>query len=229
MKKPLIEIEVVSDVVCPWCYIGKRRMEKAVAQLSNEFEFRISYSPFELNPHIPEKGLDQKAYLTDKFGGEVQYQQITSRVSQTAAEEGLKFDFSKQHVSPNTRHAHRIIRFAKQKGKQEAVKEAFMKAYFEDGVDLSSHDNLATVAEAAGLNRKEVLELLNSDTGLAEIKQLEQINIQRGISGVPFFIINNKYGFSGAQPTAVFQKAFQQVATELTTTAEQCEVDTKDC
>ena len=98
MKKPVITIEVISDVVCPWCYIGKRRMEKAVDKLRYQFDFNITYSPFELNPDIPKEGLNQKDYLSKKFGGEDRYRQITQQVTQTAADEGLKFDFSKQFV-----------------------------------------------------------------------------------------------------------------------------------
>ena len=102
MNKPVVSIEVVSDVVCPWCYIGKRRLEKAVAQLSDTFDFDITYSPFQLNPHMPMEGADQKAYLTKKFGGAERYSQITQHVTEVASGEGLDFNFEKQKVSPNT-------------------------------------------------------------------------------------------------------------------------------
>ena len=137
MNKPQIKIEVVSDVVCPWCYIGKRRLEKALEQLKDQFEFDVEYSPFELNPDMPVEGRNQKEYLTQKFGSESKYKQIIGHVTKVAAEEGLNFDFTNQNVSPNTRNAHRIIWFAKAKGKQLEMKEALMKAYFEQGIDLS--------------------------------------------------------------------------------------------
>ena len=229
MKKPVINIEVVSDVVCPWCYIGKRRMEKAVNQLKDQFDFTITYSPFELNPNIPEEGLDQKAYLSKKFGSDERYQQITQNVTRTAAQEGLHFDFSKQNVSPNTREAHRIIWLAKQEGVQLAAKEAFMKAYFEGGVDLSKKENLIAVAESVGLDAKKVKSLLDSDEGTSEVTLSESVNSQRGISGVPFYIINNKYGFSGAQPTDVFVNALKEIGSMDSASGEVCDVEKQEC
>src|SRR4051794_20418449 len=109
MMKPTIKIDIVSDVVCPWCYIGKRRLEKAIDQLSAEFNFEVEYHPFELNPQMPLEGKDQKDYLSNKFGGEERYEQITEHVTQVAGDENLEFNFSKQHISPNTRMVHSII------------------------------------------------------------------------------------------------------------------------
>ncbi|MEY4929902.1 MAG: hypothetical protein RI909_626, partial [Bacteroidota bacterium] len=129
--KPVIKVDIVSDVVCPWCFIGKRRIEKAMNILQDEFDFEVSYLPFELNPQTPQEGFNQKEYLAQKFGSEEKYHQITNHVTQVAAQEGLQFDFEKQRISPNTKDAHRVIWFAKKEGKQLAVKEAFMKAYFE--------------------------------------------------------------------------------------------------
>ncbi|MBX2897070.1 MAG: DsbA family oxidoreductase [Cyclobacteriaceae bacterium] len=223
-----IKIDIVSDVVCPWCYIGKRRLEKAMAQLSDQYEFDVTYLPFELNPGTPVTGFDQKDYLTKKFGSEEKYNQVTSHVTSVAAGEGLKFDFSKQKVSPNTRNAHRVIWLAKQAGKQLAVKEALMKAYFEDGVDLSKSENLVTVTVNAGLKEAEVTTLLNSNAGLPEVIAAEQLNQKRGVSGVPFYIINDQYGISGAQPTDVFVQALTQISSEVEA-ANACDVEKKEC
>jgi predicted DsbA family dithiol-disulfide isomerase len=211
MNKVKIRIDVVSDVVCPWCYIGKRRLEKALGQLSSQFDFDIEYLPFELNPEMPKTGRNQKEYLSAKFGGEERYQKITDNITRVAAEEGLKFDLRRQIISPNTREAHRLIWFAKQEGKSIAVKEALLKAYFEDGVDLSKKENLVSIAVKAGLDEKKVNLLLDSEEGLAEVLYAEQRNQQRGISGVPFFIVNNQFGISGVQPTEVFVKALTQI------------------
>jgi len=225
-----IKIDIVSDVVCPWCYIGKRRIEKAMTQLSDQFEFEVSYLPFELNPQTPKEGFNQKEYLTKKFGSEEKYNQITSHVASVAAEEGLKFDFSKQTISPNTRDAHRILLFAKQEGKQLAAKEAFMKAYFEEGVDLTKKENLLAISEQVGLNPQRIAALLDSDEGLAEVIMIEQANHQRGISGVPYYIINNQYGISGAQSSEVFVQALTQIGNpRVTTEGEACAVDGSDC
>jgi len=164
---------------------------------------------------MPKEGRNQKEYLIAKFGSEAQYEKITANTTKVAAEEGLAFDFSKQHISPNTRDAHRIIWLAKTEGKQHEVKEAFMKAYFEDGIDLSKNENLIAVPAKAGLDDYKVRELLHSDAGLAEVIAAEQLNIQRGVSGVPFYIINGKYGISGAQSAATFIEAFKNVAKEM--------------
>ncbi|HCW08043.1 MAG TPA: disulfide bond formation protein DsbA [Cytophagales bacterium] len=228
MNKPVIKIDVVSDVVCPWCYIGKRRLERAIDQLKNDFDFEVEYHPFELNPTMPIEGRDQKEYLSEKFGGEERYHQITSHTEKTAASEGLKFNFSIQKVSPNTLNAHRLIMFAKQKGKQAQVKEALMSAYFEKGIDLSKIQNLVKVAVENGLNSLETEAFLKSDELASEVKLEEQINYQRGISGVPFYIINNKYGVSGAQPTEAFVNAFSEIGAEVST-GESCDVDDKNC
>ena len=214
MSNPKIKIDVVSDVVCPWCYIGKRRLEKAIEQLKGQIDVEVEFHPFELNPDMPKEGKNQKEHLTNKFGGADRYKQITSNVTKVAAEEGLKFNFDKQEVSPNTRDAHRIIRYAKSEGKQAVVKEAFMKAYFEDGIDLSKNENLLSIATKAGLDTPKVSSLLNSDEGLVEVELEERTYAQRGITSVPYFIINNTYGVSGAQPTEVFEKALLDISKE---------------
>jgi len=212
MNKQKIKIDIVSDVVCPWCYIGKRRLEKAVQSLSDQYDFDITYHPFELNPKIPVTGLDQKEYLVDKFGGEERYNQITKHVTRIAAEEGLVFNFQKQSISPNTRNAHRIIQGAKAFNRQVEVKEAMMRAYFTDGVDLSKTENLIRVAESAGLKKVNVEVLLSTSSGLAEVEQAEKEMQKLGITGVPFYIIQNKYGLSGAQPSATFVEAIKEAA-----------------
>jgi predicted DsbA family dithiol-disulfide isomerase len=229
MIKPKIKVDIVSDVVCPWCYIGKRRIEKAMNTLSDKYDFEVEYYPFELNPQMPVEGVDQKQYLSAKFGGEDRYDKITASTTAAAAQEGLNFDFSKQKVSPNTRNAHRVIQFAKQEGKQPEVKEAFMKAYFEQGVDLSKKENLVSVAVSAGLSQEIVETLLSSTEGLAEIENTEHELQKVGISGVPFYIINNKYGVSGAQASEIFIKAFEDVGKEAIVSGEICDTESKDC
>jgi predicted DsbA family dithiol-disulfide isomerase len=228
MDKPIIKIDVISDVVCPWCYIGKRRLEKAIDKLKDDFDFQVEYHPFELNPTMPVEGRNQKEYLAAKFGGEERFHQITNHTTQTAAQEGLNFDFGKQKISPNTFNSHRLIAFAKTKSKQAELKEALMSAYFEKGVDLTITENLVDIAASHGLDANETLQFLNSDNLAAEVKLEEQLNYQRGISGVPFYIINNKYGVSGAQPTEVFVNALTEIGSE-TVAADACDVDSKEC
>ncbi len=232
MIKPTIKVDIVSDVVCPWCYIGKRRIEKAMNVLKDKYNFELEYHPFELNTELPKEGTDQKAYLAAKFGGEDRYRQLTANVVLAAAQEGLKFDFEKQAIMPNTREAHRIIQFAKHEGVQPAVKEAFMKAYFEDGVDLSKKENLVAVAVQAGLAKDKVEALLATDAGLAQVAQAERELQKLGISGVPFYIINNEFGISGAQASETFVQAFENIVAEKSKTnaaGEACDVESKNC
>jgi len=229
MTKPKIKIDVVSDVVCPWCYIGKRRLEKAIAQVADQVEVELEYHPFELNPDMPIEGRNQKEYLIKKFGSEVKYQQIVEHVTDVAAQEGLKFDFEKQFISPNTRNAHRLIWFAKKHGKQIEMKEALMKAYFEQGIDLTKMENLISIATQAGIDPEKIKSFLSSTEGMVEVTTSEMQNAQRGISGVPFYIINNQYGVSGAQPSEVFARALLEISAENTTAGEACDIESKEC
>jgi predicted DsbA family dithiol-disulfide isomerase len=229
MPKPKIKIDIVSDVVCPWCYIGKRRLEKALAQVADQVDVELEYHPFELNPDTPAEGRNQKEYLTKKFGSEAKYMQIANHVTEVAAQEGLAFDFTKQTISPNTRDSHRLIWFAKKYDKQIEMKEALMKAYFIDGIDLTKSKNLIAIASNTGLNGEETKNFLNSSDGLLEVTNEEMQNTQRGIRGVPFYIINNQYGISGAQPSEVFAKAFLEISSESLTEGEACDVERKEC
>lgn len=229
MTKPKIKVDIVSDVVCPWCYIGKRRIERAMDVLTDRYDFEVEYHPFELNPQMPEGGVNQKEYLSAKFGGEDQYDKITANTEAVAAGEGLNFDFSKQNVTPNTRNAHRVIQYAKQEGKQPVVKEAFMKAYFEQGVDLSKKENLVRIAVEAGLRQGAVENLLSGQEGLAEVVHTERELQKLGISGVPFYIIQNKHGVSGAQASETFIKIFEDLGKAVIVSSEACDVDSKKC
>jgi predicted DsbA family dithiol-disulfide isomerase len=231
MSKPLIKIAVVSDVVCPWCYIGKRRLEKAVSDLSGEIDFEIAYYPFELNPDMSPEGKNHKRHLAAKFGGEDEYERITAHVTDIAAGEGLTFNFTDQTVTPNTRDAHRLILFAKEQGKHLELVEALFKAYFTDEIDLSKRENLVDVAVKTGLDKSATEQFLNSSTGVNEV-QIAETELQRaGVRGVPFYIINDKYGISGAQASDTFIQAFRNIGNELKAASEgvTCDVDSKEC
>ena len=214
MKDTKIKVDIVSDVVCPWCYIGKRRFEAAIASLPPNIEVSVRHLPFELNPNLPVAGTDQKEHLTNKFGGDQRYEQLTERVTSVAKEEGLNYRFNIQNVLPNTLDAHRLIQFASTSNAQDAVIEGLMKAYFEEGIDLSNRDNLLDIAAKAGVDRQAASQLLQSDGDVPAIRQMEKLNQERGISGVPFFIINDKYGVSGAQPKETFLQILMEVAAE---------------
>jgi len=224
--KSVIKIDTVSDVVCPWCYIGKRRLEKAIALLEDRYTIDLEYHPFELNPLMPKEGVNQKEYLENKFGSETKYFQITEHTTRVAAQEGLVFNFSKQRISPNTRKAHSLIQAARSDGKQLEVTEAFFKAYFTDGVDLSKDENLTSTAVEAGLKEELVGRILADDASQMTVALAEKEMQKLGITGVPFYIINNRYGISGAQPTETFVKALEEIGSEISVLeAASCGVD----
>ena len=229
MLRQTIKVDVVSDVVCPWCYIGKRRLEKAIKQLSSEYDFEVEYHPFELNPSIPKTGFNHKEYLTEKFGGEEQYNMITARTSRVASEEGLSFNFDKQATSPNTRKAHALILLAKEENKQSEMTEALFKAYFSDGVDLSKDENLTDIAVQVGLDKSNI-QLVLADNNTHSLIGEREVELQQlGIRGVPFYIINNQYGISGAQTSETFVKAFKEIQVKAEVSDESCDVNTGEC
>jgi predicted DsbA family dithiol-disulfide isomerase len=212
--KQIIKIDVVSDIVCPWCYIGKRRLERALETLENTFEFGIEYHPFELNPNHPVTGVDNRNFLISKFGSEDRYQALTDHVSSIAAQEELTFNYDLQKNLPNTRKAHALVQLAGTEGVQRVLVELLFKAYFTEGTDLSNHDTLIELAEEAGIDREKAEQYLRDESSLLQVALAEQQMYKLGISGVPFFIINNKYGISGAQTPDIFIKAFQDITTE---------------
>ena len=227
--KTRIKIDVVSDVVCPWCYIGKRRLEKAIAALSDAYDFEISYLPFELMPEMPVEGRNTRQHLVQKFGGEDRYNQIVNHVTEVAAGEELRFDLFNQEKSPNTRQLHRIIHFAQQENKQLATVEAFFKAYFEDAVDLTNRQNVLQVAESAGLSRQLVEKIMDTNEGKTELDALFYQNKLMNVSGVPFYIINDKFTVSGAQPAEMFIEALPNMAAQAPLVGEVCDVETGEC
>jgi predicted DsbA family dithiol-disulfide isomerase len=212
--KQTFKIDIVSDVVCPWCYIGKRRLDKAVAALSQQYDFKLYYHPFELHPELPASGQNQKEYLMKKFGGESTFRQLTGNVTRIAQSEGLHFDFDKQKVMPNTRKAHVIISGANEMGKQAAVSESFFDSYFCRGIDLSSEENLITVGIGAGLERKQIETWLADESRFRHVEQNEKQFSSMGIHAVPFYILNDRYSMSGAQPTQTFINALQEVGSK---------------
>ena len=212
MEKTLLRIGIISDVVCPWCYIGKRRLEKAMTLTSDRFEFEKEYFPFELNPHIPEEGADYREYFCKKYGSDAKFQEVTAHVKKVAAAEGLEFNAEMQHRYPNTRNAHRVILMAREENRQDDVVEALFRAYFTEGFDLTKNENLIRIAVGAGMNGDKVDMLLQSNTGKVEI-EIAETELQRlGITSVPLFIIQDKFPLSGAQSVEAFTKTFEEAA-----------------
>lgn len=224
MKKK-IQIDIVSDVVCPWCYIGEARLNKAIDMLKDSYEFSITYHPFELNPHIPEGGVNAREYFADKFGSASRMEQIFEQTAQTAHSEGLPFDLNLQEKAPNTFHAHRLLALAKAEGVQLAAMHTFFKAYFAEGKDLTQKETLLELAIAAGMDAQKTEKVLSGHDFEDEVIQSEQLWQSRGITSVPSFIINNQYLIQGAQPPEAFREVFEQLHPQGVSEAPGCEGD----
>jgi predicted DsbA family dithiol-disulfide isomerase len=210
-------IEVVSDVVCPWCFIGKRRLEKALALMGRE-DAQIRWKAFQLNPNAPKDGMDRQAYRAAKFGSAAYAKQLEARVAAAGAEEGIDFRFDQIERVPNTFDAHRLIWLAGKDGVQNAVAESLFRAYFIDAEDIGRPEVLKRIAEENGLNSSRVDELLNSHSGTSEVKAEELEARTHGVDGVPTFFINGVPVTSGAQRpellASVFGPAFEQCSLE---------------
>jgi predicted DsbA family dithiol-disulfide isomerase len=215
----MVTIDIFSDVICPWCFVGKRRLEKGLAGRAAA----VRWHPFELNPDMPREGVERRAYRVKKFGSWERSLELDAQVGRAFAGEGLAFNPHKMARTPNTFDAHRIIWLAGERCAQDAVVEALFRAYFTDGRDLSDPATLAAVVAGGGLDAREVTELLAGDRGAAEVRESEQKGLRLGITGVPFFIVNGKVALSGAQPPEIFRAAIEP-ATEARA-GEACEFD----
>ncbi|MCM2532214.1 DsbA family oxidoreductase [Neobacillus pocheonensis] len=208
-----MKIEVWSDFVCPFCYIGKRRLEEALAQFPHKEQVQVEFKSFELDPNSP-KNIDKSIHevLATKYGMSIEQAiQANQGVGQQAASVGLTYHFDTMKPT-NTFDAHRLAKFAKTLGKEAEVTEKLLYAYFTESKQIGDYDTLADIAVSAGIDREETIGVLNDQNAFSnDVRMDESIAQQYGISGVPYFVINQKYAISGAQPTATFAGALQQV------------------
>jgi predicted DsbA family dithiol-disulfide isomerase len=211
-------IDVFSDVVCPWCFIGKRRLEKAIA-LRPEVPVEVRYRPYFLNPWVPREGMSRVDYLTTKFGSPERYEKIALRVAQAAANEGLTYNVGALARQPNTLDCHRLILWAGGIGKAAQVKQRLMEIYFSEGGDLSDRGVLVQAASDCGLDPVEVRNLLASDTDVAAVERAAASAQEAGIDGVPFYAFGNVIAVSGAQAPEYLAGAIERAANELAKSA----------
>ena len=206
-----IRIDVVSDVVCPWCFIGKRRLEKALA-MRPDIPVEVHWRPYFLNEWIPREGISREDYLTTKFGSPERYKGIAQRVGVTAAAEGLAYAADKMKRQPNTLDCHRLIRWAAGIGKAAEMKQRLMDLYFTEGADLTNEGILVQAAADVGLDAEGVRADLDSDKDVAQVEQQAQSAKEAGIGGVPMFIFDGKFAVSGAQSPTYLADALDRVA-----------------
>jgi predicted DsbA family dithiol-disulfide isomerase len=203
--KPLV-IEVASDVICPWCYIGKRRLEKALALVGGEVKPEIRWLPFQLNPEMPEQGIPRAEYRKAKFGSLERARGLDARVAAEGEGEGIAFAFERMERTPNTTAAHQLIDLAQKQGKGTAVVDALFKGYFEEARDIGDAAVLAEIAARAGVSG------WPHEAAGQEVAALEEDVRNLGISAVPTFILDRKLGVSGAHPPEALAQAIREAA-----------------
>jgi predicted DsbA family dithiol-disulfide isomerase len=207
----VVDIQVYSDVVCPWCFVGRRRLAQAVEQLDGKHEVRVTWKPYQLNPWIPPEGMDRAEYRRIKFGSAERASGMDGRLRETGHELGIELNFEKIQRAPNTLDAHRLVWLATREDRQIEVVDALFQAYFTDGKDVGDRAVLTEVAAGVGLDADEVRRFLDSDEAVAEVEEEIQVGQSLGIDGVPFFLLADKYGVSGAQPAEVLANVIERV------------------
>jgi predicted DsbA family dithiol-disulfide isomerase len=219
-----MHIDIISDVVCPWCYIGKRNLEKALslyeaenpgaAQDQDETTLTIAWHPFQLNPDLPVEGMPRDEYTSSKFGGPERAREIYARVASAGTEAGINFRFDEIGRQPNTVAAHQLILLAADSNVQDGVVESLFKGYFLEGRDLTDRETLLELAERGGLAREDGESCLAREDTRSEIEKQDRHARSLGVEGVPFFIFNQKLAVSGAQPPDVLVRAMTQAESE---------------
>lgn len=209
MKKS-IEIEVVSDAICPWCYIGIKRMEKAMSELSESFQFTLYWKPFQLHPELPVDGLPGNSLLEEKYGKQVAGEML-SNMTELGKSEGIQFNFSNIPLTPNTKEYHRLIRYSGLFNKQDQLVKSLFRAYFELGENIGQREILLNHAESVGLNREETEKFMLGADFVEDIAAEEEMYRNAGVRGVPAYIMNRKYLIVGAQTPDYFKSAFLEI------------------
>lgn len=218
----MIYVDIVSDTICPWCYIGKRRFERALA-LSGRSDVAISWRPFQLNPDMPLEGMTRDDYVRAKFGGGDRPRQIYQAIAESGREAGIDFQFSRIKRTPNTVLSHRLVHWSAggQIQLQDEVVAELFRAYFEEGLDIGDLDTLVACAARAGIDETRARRFLMGDEGRQEVVASDVYARRLGINGVPCFIVNRKYAVSGAQPPSAFVEVFNLAERDAATSAAQ--------
>ena len=228
-KGNVIKVDVVSDIACPWCYVGKRRLEEALKQWKGA-KVEVSWHPYQLDPSMRSEGMNRDTYLTNKFGSIDRVEEMTNRLMEVGKTVGIDFDFGDDWLAVNTLPMHQLLNVARKEGAGNEMKERFLAAYFEECKHLNNSETLYAIAEDFGWNKVKVDAIIN-DQNIAEAVKSEISHYQqRGVSGVPFFVINDQYGISGAQPVEVFLEAFQSASPiELKAEGDSCDPMKGEC
>ncbi|GAA6158154.1 DsbA family oxidoreductase [Ruegeria sp. HU-ET01832] len=209
-----VKLDIMSDPICPWCYIGKTHLDKALAAIPDH-PFVIEWHPFQLNPDMPDAGMDRREYLERKFGGKEGAVRAYAPVVEHAENAGLKIDFEGMKRTPNTLDAHRLIHWAGIEGKQTQAVDALFDAYFVQTRDIGDHEVLADIADTIGMDAAVVLKLLNSDADREDISNRDSHSRQMGVNSVPTFIVANQHAVPGAQPPEMWERVIADIMSQL--------------
>ena len=206
----LVKLDILSDPICPWCLIGKTRLDKALAQRPGH-PFVIEYHPFQLNPEMPRGGMDRRSYLEAKFGGKEKAVEAYMPVVEHARAEGLELNFEAMTRVPNTLDAHRLILWGKLEGCQPAIVAALFNAYFKEARDIGDAEVLADIADGAGMDASVVQRLLQSEADIEEIQNRDKAAREMGVNSVPTFIVASQHAVPGAQPAETWLKVIDEI------------------
>ncbi|SFA77138.1 Predicted dithiol-disulfide isomerase, DsbA family [Poseidonocella pacifica] len=210
----MVKLDIFSDPICPWCYIGKLRLDRALEARPNH-PFTVEWHPFQLNPDMPAGGMVRAEYLERKFGGKEAAAKVYAQIDQHARDTGLEIDWSAISRTPNTLDAHRLIHWAGIEGRQTAAVSRLFKAYFLEGRDIGEHEVLADIADGIGLDASVILRLLGSEADREETMARDTQAREIGIDSVPTFIVAGKHAMPGAQETALWEKVIDEVSAQL--------------
>ena len=208
-----IKLDIMSDPICPWCYIGKTHLDKALKTNGNH-PFTIEWHPFQLNPDMPAEGMDRRAYLEGKFGGKEGAVRAYAPVVEHAEKAGLKINFEAMQRTPNTLNAHRLIHWAGIEGRQTAAVSALFKAYFVDARDIGDAEVLADIADGIEMDASVVTRLLATDEDMEDIRKRDAHSREMGINSVPTFIVGGRHAVPGAQPPELWKKVLAELRNE---------------
>lgn len=202
-----MKIDFIMDPICPWCYIGRSRLRRAITEWGDD-DIMVNIIPFQLNPDMPRDGMDRQTYMHLKFGSSRSAQAVMDGIARAAETENLDIRQEAIGRTPNTRNAHRLIARAAKSGRMDQMVDSMFKAYLIDGQDIGADHSLLDIAEACGFDRDETHQFLSGSDGIEEIQATEEMARQMGVRGVPFFIIDGKFAITGAEDISVFRQVF---------------------
>ncbi len=229
MEKIPVHIDIVSDVVCPWCFVGKKNLEQAIGMAEGQYDITIQWHPFQLDPKIPEAGLPARPYFEQKFGSAAAVDNVYSQMKKIGENVGIHFNLGSIPKAVNTFSLHCLMQQAAVEGFQHDLGTAFFKAYFENALDLSDLDVISTVCAPFGWSKDRIQAILSDQSLRQAVEQSIRYAYSTGISGVPFFIINQRMALSGAQPPEAFMQALAQVTPATAEEAAACDMENGEC